>query len=107
MHLSCRLTHSSSGPALSTSVTAVRAPPCLLWLQQQRQLAGRPAPAEAGGRLPAGAKVLAKARADERVGVFVRRAGSLQVVEYSELASDDASATEPGASRASWAALLC
>ena len=49
------------------------------------------------GRLPgAGAKVVAKASAEERVGVFVRRGGALQVVEYSELSPEDASATEAG-----------
>ena len=45
----------------------------------------------------AGAKVVAKASAEERVGVFVRKAGALQVVEYSELSPADASAIEPGA----------
>ena len=43
-----------------------------------------------------GAKVVAKARADEKVGVFVRRGGRLQVVEYSEMPPEDSSATEAG-----------
>ena len=43
-----------------------------------------------------GAKVVAKARADEKVGVFVRRGGRLQVVEYSEMTPQDSAATEAG-----------
>ena len=43
-----------------------------------------------------GAKVVAKARADEKVGVFVRRGGRLQVVEYSEMRPEDCSAAEAG-----------
>ena len=44
----------------------------------------------------AGAKVVAKARAEEKVGVFVRRGGRLQVVEYSEMRPEDSSAAEAG-----------
>ena len=39
---------------------------------------------------------MAKARADEKVGVFVRRGGRLQVVEYSEMTPQDSAATEAG-----------
>lgn len=44
-----------------------------------------------------GARVVAKAHAGERVGVFARRAGRLEVVEYSELDPDQAAATDPRA----------
>ena len=41
--------------------------------------------------------MVAKAHAGERVGVFARRAGRLEVVEYSELHPDQAAATDPRA----------
>ena len=44
-----------------------------------------------------GARVVAKAHAGERVGVFARRAGRLEVVEYSELDPDQAAAVDPRA----------
>ena len=44
----------------------------------------------------AGAKVVAKASAEEKVGVFVRRGGKLQVVEYSEMRPEESAATEAG-----------
>ena len=44
----------------------------------------------------AGARVVAKAHPEERVGVFARRDGRIEVVEYSELDPAEASATEGG-----------
>lgn len=44
-----------------------------------------------------GAKVVSKAYPDEKVGVFAVRDGSTEVVEYSELDPEEASATDPGA----------
>lgn len=44
----------------------------------------------------AGSRVLARAHAQERVGVFARRNNRLEVVEYSELDPGDASASDPG-----------
>ena len=41
--------------------------------------------------------MVAKAHAGERVGVFARRAGRLEVVEYSELHPDQAAAMDPRA----------
>ncbi|KAK9843554.1 hypothetical protein WJX81_008640 [Elliptochloris bilobata] len=42
-----------------------------------------------------GARVVAKASAAERVGVFARRAGRLEVVEYSELDPEQAASVDP------------
>ena len=44
----------------------------------------------------AGAKVLAKAYPEERVGVFALRGGDTSIVEYSELDPKEASADDPG-----------
>ncbi len=45
----------------------------------------------------AGARVVAKAYPEERVGVFARRDGRIEVVEYSELDPQEAAATHSGA----------
>ena len=47
-------------------------------------------------RLLTGAKALAKAYPEERVGVFVRKGNSIAVLEYSELDPSDACAPDPG-----------
>ena len=44
-----------------------------------------------------GARVVAKASPGERVGVFARRAGRLEVVEYSELDPGEAASVDPRA----------
>ena len=41
--------------------------------------------------------MVAKAHANEAVGVFARAAGKLQVVEYSEMDPAEAASTDPGA----------
>lgn len=46
----------------------------------------------------AGARVLAKAFPEERVGVFARKNGKVEVVEYSELDPTEAAATFDSAS---------
>lgn len=43
-----------------------------------------------------GARVIPKAYPEEKVGVFARRNGALEVVEYSELDPAEASAVDPG-----------
>ena len=43
----------------------------------------------------AGARVVAKAYPEERVGVFAQRDGRIEVVEYSELDPHEAAATDP------------
>jgi UDP-N-acetylglucosamine/UDP-N-acetylgalactosamine diphosphorylase len=45
----------------------------------------------------AGARVVAKAYSEERVGVFARRDGRIEVVEYSELDPQEAAAMQTGA----------
>lgn len=47
--------------------------------------------------MPAGARVVAKAYPEERVGVFARKDGRIEVVEYSELDPQEAAATLSGA----------
>ncbi|PRW59645.1 UDP-N-acetylglucosamine diphosphorylase 2-like isoform B [Chlorella sorokiniana] len=42
-----------------------------------------------------GARVVAKAYPEEKVGVFARRGGALEVVEYSELDPSEAAASDP------------
>ncbi len=42
--------------------------------------------------IAAGSRVVAKAHPEEKVGVFARRGGRLEVVEYSELDPKEASA---------------
>lgn len=54
-----------------------------------------------------GARVVAKAYAGERVGVFARRTGRLEVVEYSELDPEQAAAMDPRASLPSQATFAC
>lgn len=44
----------------------------------------------------AGARVVAKAYPEERVGVFAQKNGRVEVVEYSELAPSEASALDSG-----------
>lgn len=44
---------------------------------------------------PAGARVVARASPEEKVGVFARRSGAIQVVEYSELGPDVAASVNP------------
>ena len=44
----------------------------------------------------AGARVLSKAYPEERVGVFARKNGKVEVVEYSELDPREAAATFDG-----------
>ncbi len=48
--------------------------------------------------VPAGARVVAKAYPEERVGVFARKDGRIEVVEYSELDPQEAAATLGGTS---------
>jgi UDP-N-acetylglucosamine/UDP-N-acetylgalactosamine diphosphorylase len=52
---------------------------------------------QAGAQL--GARVVAKAHPEERVGVFARRGGALEVVEYSELDPAKAAAADPATGR--------
>ncbi|KAH7618870.1 putative UDP-N-acetylglucosamine diphosphorylase 2 [Nannochloris sp. 'desiccata'] len=47
------------------------------------------------GGIQCGARVVAKAYAEEKVGVFARRGGGMEVVEYSELEPAEASAADP------------
>ncbi|BDA40449.1 UDP-N-acetylglucosamine diphosphorylase 1 [Coccomyxa sp. Obi] len=57
-----------------------------------------------------GARVVAKAYPEERVGVFARKDGCIEVVEYSELDPQQAAATlggpEEGVRRSSWGRLF-
>ena len=40
--------------------------------------------------------MVAKAYPDEKVGVFASRGGHIEVVEYSEMDSQEAASTDPG-----------
>ena len=50
----------------------------------------------------AGARVVAKAYPDERVGVFARRNGRIEVIEYSELDPKEASALNGASTPLAW-----
>lgn len=44
----------------------------------------------------AGARVVAKAYPEEKVGVFARRGAHVEVVEYSEMDPEEAASVDPG-----------